>query len=203
MIERRCTRERGFTLVEMMVALFIFGILASGAVMLLRFSVDAEAQSRQKLAEIAQLRRFVAVWNADLAQAVPRMARDEEGQRRLAFEYGDSLGEGVFLRMTRGGWSNYSGDPRPSVQKVEYRLNGQRLERRGYEQLDGAWPQDGSMVLDGVRVVTMRLREKRGTWLTDWDPRVAREMPVAAEITIERIDAPTIVLSAVVGANYQ
>jgi general secretion pathway protein J len=203
MTTHRPNRSGGFTLVEMMVALFIFGLLASGAVMLLRFSVDAEAQSRQKLGEIAQIRRFVAVWNADLAQAVPRLARDEDGQKRLAFEYGDSLGDGVFLRLTRGGWSNYSGDPRPSMQKVEYRLNGQRLERRGYEQLDGAWPEDGSLLLDGVSGVTMRLREKRGTWLSDWNPTVAREMPVAAEITVERINAPPIVLSAIVGANYQ
>ena len=63
----------------MLIALAIFAIIAGGALMLLQFSVDAEAASRTKTQQIASTRRFLAVWNADLAQAVPRPSRDVGG----------------------------------------------------------------------------------------------------------------------------
>jgi len=40
--------RNGFTLVEMLVALTLFAVIAVGALGLLRFSVDAELASRQK-----------------------------------------------------------------------------------------------------------------------------------------------------------
>ena len=46
-------REGGFTLVEMLIALAIFAVIAGGALMLLQFSVDAEAASRTKTQQIA------------------------------------------------------------------------------------------------------------------------------------------------------
>jgi len=41
----RSADAEGFTLIEMLVALAIFAMIAGGALMLLRFSVDAEARA--------------------------------------------------------------------------------------------------------------------------------------------------------------
>ena len=51
--------EAGFTLVEMLIALAIFAIIAGGALSLLRFSVDAEIASRTRTEQIAATRRFL------------------------------------------------------------------------------------------------------------------------------------------------
>ena len=95
-------RRNGFTLVEMLVALAIFAVIAVGALALLQFSVDAEAASRTKTQQIAGMRRFLSVWNADLAQAVPRPARDAAGIEHAALEAPRGGPEGVVLRLTRG-----------------------------------------------------------------------------------------------------
>ena len=60
----------GFTLVEVMVALMIFGMIAAAGVAILSFSVRAQATSAARLDDTAALHRTVAALSADLAQAL-------------------------------------------------------------------------------------------------------------------------------------
>ncbi len=201
------SRESGFTLVEMMVALFVFGLIASSAVMLLRFSVDAESVSRARLENIAEMRRFTAVLNADLAQAVPRTSRSEEGARRGAFEMRDSGAPTMLMRLTRGGWTNFEDAPRSSLQRVEYHLAGNQLERRTHAMLDGSSAGEGSVLLRGVTAARLRFRGPQGVWSDEWAPELPGALPVAVEMTLEtsqngRAAAP-VRLMMLVGANYQ
>ncbi len=203
----RQSSQSGFTLVEMMVALFVFGLIASGAVMLLRFSVDAENASRERLEEIADMRRFTAVLNADLAQAVPRTSRTIRDVRRGAFEIRDAEEPGLLMRVTRGGWTNFEGTPRSSLQLVEYHLTGDRLERRTHAMLDGSSAGEGSLLMSGVTRVKLRFRDSRGVWSDDWEPELPESLPVAVEMLVESVRdgqaAAPIRLVVLVGANYQ
>ena len=130
----RTGREGGFTLVEVMVALLIFSILATAGVALLSFSVRAQAATGAKLDDLAALQRTLSILSADLAQASDRPARDEAGTTLPAFvgEAGGGTGQPM-LRLVRGGWTNLDAQPRPAVQKVAYRLDGTTLQRI-------AWP---------------------------------------------------------------
>ena len=83
--------QRGFTLVEMLVALLIFGMIAAAGVGLLRFSVDAQAATRTRLDALASERRVETLIASDAAQAVPRVTRNEAGDPVQAFE-GDASG---------------------------------------------------------------------------------------------------------------
>ncbi len=199
-------RESGFTLVEMMVALFAFGIIASGAVLLLRFSVDSEIASRDRLEKIADMRRFTAVLNADLAQAVPRTSRDRRGFVRPAFDTRDDASSTLMLRLTRSGWTNFDNAPRSSLQRVEYHLENGGIERRGYAMLDGGDAQEGSVLVTGVTDASLRFRDVRGVWSSAWTPESPGELPVAMEMRLQRSEngaaqAPA-VLTMLVGANY-
>ena len=187
----------------MLIALAIFAMIAGGALMLLRFTVDAEIASRDKTQQIAAMRRFLSVWNADLAQAVPRPARDAAGAMHAALEAPTGAPDGVILRLTRGGWSNYDGAPRPSLQRVEYRWQGGKLARAGYPFLDGARPDAAAPLADAAAAPALRFRTRDGNWRDRWEPQREAELPVAIELTLPRAGGQPLRIVSLVGANYQ
>jgi len=195
--------ERGFTLVEMLIALALFAVIATGALALLRFSVDAEIASRKKTQQIAALRRFLSVWGADLAQAVPRPTRDAAGGQHAALEAQSGASGGVILRLTRGGWSNFDSTARPSLQRVEYRWERGKLARAGYPFLDGARPDAAAALADAPSMPALRFRTADGNWRDRWEPQRSGELPVAIELTLPQPGGQALRVVSVVGANYQ
>ncbi|HEY1145453.1 MAG TPA: prepilin-type N-terminal cleavage/methylation domain-containing protein, partial [Allosphingosinicella sp.] len=110
----RAGRNEGFTLVEMMVALLIFGLISAAGVALLTFSVRAQDMADERLGKLAEVRRAGALLTSDLAQATPRISRDERGAAELAFQGGTGAGGLVSLALVRRGWANYDGAARSS-----------------------------------------------------------------------------------------
>ena len=196
-------KRNGFTLVEMLIALAIFAVIAGGALALLRFSVDAEIASRDKTERIAALRRFLSVWNADLAQAVPRPTRDAAADSHAALEAPTGAPDGVVLRLTRSGWSNFDGSPRPSLQRVEYRWANGKLARAGYPFVDGAQADAAAALADSASPPSLRFRTADGNWQARWEPQRSAELPVAIELTLPQPGGRALRIVSLVGANYQ
>ena len=53
--------KNGFTLVELVVSLFIFALISAAGVSLLGYSVDAQASAGKRLDEVAAIRRVGAL----------------------------------------------------------------------------------------------------------------------------------------------
>lgn len=181
----RRSAERGFTLVEMMISLLIFGLLAAAGVSLLSFGVRAQAAAGKKLEDVAALYRLDGVLVADFAQALPRPVRDDRGAVRPAFLGSNGT---TLLQLVRGGWDNVDAAPRPSVQKVDYVLSDKgTIDRIAYPMLDGAAPLPAATMLAGVATVALRYR-LAGAWSDRWDARPEAPLPDAVEMTITRTD---------------
>lgn len=172
--------EHGFTLVELMVSLMIFGMLAAAGVALLSFSVRAQEAAENRLGELSQLRRASTLMAADLGQAAARLHRDGTGTPLPAF-----TGGGTGLGFVRRGWENVDGAPRSSLQRVEYRLSAGKLERLSWPMVDGAAPRAAVTMLDGVRSLAFRYRMPTGDWRDRWEPEEVDDLPLAVEMVVE------------------
>jgi general secretion pathway protein J len=176
--------QQGFTLVELLVSLFIFGLLSAAGVSLLSFSVRAQEVAEARLDDLARLRRTGALLAGDLGQAAPRIHRDEAGVARPAFLGGDGANKGPVLAFVRRGWDNVGGAARPSLQRVDYALVDGRLERRAYPLVDGAAPLEAATMIEGVRSLRLRYRDRQGAWRDRWDPTGLSDLPVAVELVM-------------------
>lgn len=194
-------RSAGFTLVELLVAILIFGMIASAGVAVLAFSVRAQGVTTAKLDDIAALDRTLAILSADLAQAVDRPTRDERGTRLPAFvgEAGGAVDP--LLRVVRGGWTNLDAAPRPGLQKVAYRVAGGALERIAWPQLDGAPTLTPATLMTEVADVRARYRY-RGAWSERWDGANGVPLPDAVELSLTRTDRRQYRQLFLVGTGY-
>ena len=192
----RPTAQAGFTLVEVMIALMIFGLIAAAGVAILTFSVRAQTATGKRFDDIAALNRTASLLAGDLGQAIDRPARDEGGTSLPAFT-GESDGR---MRFVRTGWANVDAAPRASAQKVAYQLDGNTLLRVAYPMLDGAVPLPAVMLLDKVAGVAARYRYK-GAWSDRWDGTQGAALPQAAEITVRRTDGTAFRLMLLVGTG--
>jgi general secretion pathway protein J len=172
-------KERGFTLVEMLVALAIFAAIASIGVGLLRTSVATQEAVQARLGSMGAVNRLRAIMAADLAQAALRPMRDERGAALPAFA-GRSDGFAVVHR-------------------------GTGVQRAAYALADGGWtrattPGDGlaagaaDMILPGVTGAALRYRDAVGNWRDSWSSDAERRLPVAVEVALIRASGTRLVL---------
>ena len=194
--------EHGFTLVELMVSLLIFSLLAAAGVGLLAFSVRAQQVGAEKLADIARLNQLGSALSADLAQVRARPTRNEAGDPVPPFVGARDSGATPMLRLVRAGWTNVDAAPRPSEQKVEYRLDNGSLLRVAYPMLDGAAPGPSAAILTDVASIKLRYRFG-GAWTDQWNPAPDRPLPDAVEMTIARTNGTIFREMFLVGTGYR
>ncbi len=126
------SRQRGFTLMEMLVALGIFAIIGVLSSQLLRQTINVSDVLMNRGDRLVELQRAMNVMSRDFQQIVTRTVRDE---------FGDESGHIVLdqfgvLKFTRMGWSNLLNRPRSTLQRVEYFLTDGVLIRRYWPVLD-------------------------------------------------------------------
>ncbi len=176
----RTTVHNGFTLVEMLVALFVFGLISAAGVTLLRNSADSQIQLREKLSERATLSRLSNLIESDLAQAVSRPIRTIDGTTRPAFLV-ERDGEFEFSRI---GASSDEILQQSSLVRVRYAHEKSAFIRRATMHSDGSETESEAVLIDGLSGMTFKFREASGAWRNDWAATDIKAIPRALEIRL-------------------
>ncbi len=171
-------KERGFTLVEMLVALALFAAIASMGVGLLRTSVATQDAVQQRLGSMGAINRLRAAMANDLAQAALRPIRDENGGALPAF-----VGRGDGFTMVHRTLPESTGGA--AVQRAGYALaNGAWM--RSTADGDGATMGEGDALLRDIASARLRYRDAAGIWRDSWSSAEERRLPVAVELSLTR-----------------
>ena len=178
--------DAGFTLLELLVAVAIFTVVAAMAYGGLRVVLDAQATTAERAARLARLQQALAAVERDLHSVVDRPVRDGYGDPLPAFQGGGGVGV-AFTRLAWGGAAAFGG----RVQRVEYVRSGDILER-------GLWPvpdrapdttAQRMRLLGGVREVRWRFLTGDGLWQAYWPPAgEGAAVPDAVEVVVELED---------------
>lgn len=180
--------QRGFTLVEMLLAIALFAMLSLTALTVFRGVLKNDEITQRKSTQLTQLQRALAIVERDLTQA---QARAPTGDKRWPaapeFAVLQTAGEegGDFqLLLIRNGWPNPQARlPRATQERVAYRYRQGRLERLSYPNLSSPQAAARSVLLLS-EVTRFQLRfYRQGEWLTAW--RAGGLLPQAVEIAID------------------
>lgn len=179
----------GFTLLELLVALSIFAIVAVLAYGGLGSVLDQRILTEESAERLADLQKTYLIVQRDIEQLVPRAIRDEFGDGRAA------INGATRFWLTRGGWSNPLNNPRSSLQRVGYALEEQQLMRYSWLVLDRAQDSEVREQVLASQITAMRMRYLDGddAWQEQWPPEQVTqsgeppsgELPKAVEMTLE------------------
>lgn len=149
------TRQPGFTLVEVLVALSITAFVSVIAYTSLSSVMTGVEGMRESTRRTYELNRAMMIIARDFREFVPRSVRDEFGDVEPPIVGGPAAR--FMLSLTRSGWHNPNQHPRSNLQRVNYRLEDQGLWRDSYTVLDRASDTEPQTVLllDGVEYMEL------------------------------------------------
>ncbi|AGA35461.1 General secretion pathway protein J [Thioalkalivibrio nitratireducens DSM 14787] len=191
-------RARGFTLLELLIAVAVFAVVSAVAYGGLQAVLTSDAQTRLRGGMLAELQITLAVLERDLRQVAAIDLRDRFGDRQAPLRY-SPLATDPELELVRTG----NGGTR-RLRRVAWRATEEGLERRIWEVVDPGDDQEplariflATQDRDGVREAPgLELRfvvsGPRGEEVLDaWPPLRAIENPAALPALVEVVlDVP-------------
>lgn len=187
----RSIPQRAFTLIEVLVALAIFGILSALAYGALSGALSSADLLTSRMDRLEALQRTVRFLSSDFQQLAPRPVREQLGDV-IAPALQTDFESDFAVELTHGGWNNPAGLPRGTLQRVAWRLQEDELVRYHWTVLDRTLDNEpaGRVLLDGVESVVFRFLQENGEWTEEWPPRQQagafglRQRPRAVEVVL-------------------
>ncbi len=188
------TRNCGFTLIEVLIAIAIFAVLSLLAFGGLQSVISGKQQTEEALLRLRELQLTMNHFQRDFEQLVPRDARDELGGTLYRLSAG--LDSDLLVQFTRGGWPNPAGLIRSHLQRVAYRLDDNNLIRMSWPYVDRA--QDGqaieNILITHIKDVQFRFLDNDNEWQDNWPSAEVQAsggeppQPRAVEVTLQMED---------------
>jgi general secretion pathway protein J len=191
-------QQKGFTLLELVVAIAIFAVLSVLSYSGLRSMLDTRARLRIEARHLSELQSAMALMGRDFQQLAKRDVRVQFHTTKPYLSWQPAL-EGR-VEITRNGWRNPGGRVRSSLQRVAWELEEENLYRLSWPILDRTDDEDPyrTKILSGIESFNIELFHNK--WHEQWPPtentssqpglqsQASQTPPKAVRITIDYLD---------------
>lgn len=192
-------RARGLTLVELLVAIAIFGVLSGFAYRALTVVLESRGRVEQENRKWREIALFFNRLEQDLAASAPRPVREANASLSPAL-VGNPMPNGAAdaaVVLTRTG---FAVDPRAiePPRRIGYRLRGGVVEMLYWSGLEVAPRSEprAVAVLFNVSALDLRYFDRRGQWHRAWPPAGANnpesEIPAGIEVGVTLVSGERI-----------
>lgn len=176
----------GFTLLELLIALFIFSMIAVITTNALHTTLTSQARTETHAQRIAQIQMALLLMSRDFQQVVNRPITNNGGGIDQPF-----IGTTTSAIFTHAGYVNPQGQlTRSTLQRTRYRLSKNRLIREIWPVLDqtSTTIPTARILLTEVNEVQFQYLDKTNRLLERWPPpdQTSNEvsLPKAVRITL-------------------
>lgn len=186
-------KHSGFTLIEVIIAMSIFAILAVLSYTGLQSVINSKTNTEGSLNRLQELQMAVHTLSTDMLQLSARQAHDSLGGNLLPLSTQDT---DLLVDFTRSGWSNPANLTRSTLQRVAYYIDEDNLIRVYWPHIDRA--DDESRIertlISNIDTLELRFLDEKQQWQTDWPVADAlasaqpAALPLAVEITLKMND---------------
>jgi general secretion pathway protein J len=186
-------KSSGFTLIEVIIAMSIFAILAVLSYGGLHSVMSSKTRTEASLERLQELQMTMLTLSSDLQQLSERDAHDALGG--VLHKVSTQSSEFV-VEFTRSGWRNPANLQRSTLQRVAYQLTDDSLIRVYWPHVDRA--NDDSRVertlISNIESIELRFLSSENEWNENWPSATALTsgaqitLPAAIEVTLKMND---------------
>ena len=189
----RNTKSSGMTLLELLVAIAIFVIIAGAGYTGLRQGTAFEKHLKEKRRFWQRIESVYTLMQTDLDQTSMLIPR-KQGLPVPAFignENSDGFADGLLIRFTREVNNLFRAGPVSPYQRIAYRLEKGTLYRAVRTRIDVRNSIDTyeTPVLDNIKSVQLRYLVSNNRWVTHWSREISAgdltAIPNAVELNLE------------------
>lgn len=160
--------QKAFTLLELLVAMAIFAILATLAYSGLLTIIEVQQRTEASLQQFSRLQTAISWLQRDIEQFIARQIRNEFGDTQPALQLHNVTP--IRLEFTQTGWRNPAQQARSQLQRVAYSFEQDTLWRSSWRVLDRAQDSraDKIALLEDVKNVEWRVLDENMQWLSEY-----------------------------------
>lgn len=175
-------RQKGFTLLEIIIAIAIFALLGLACNNLLQTVLRSSAKAQEVTESLQKVSQSMSLMESDFSQLAARPMRPNSSASNQASFYNhrvnSSESDSQYIEFFHQGFLNPQGFfPRGEVQRVAYRLKDHKLERLSFPYPEPAPDQEPLIteIFDKVEKIEYFFYKKKS-----WKPHVStKSMPKA------------------------
>lgn len=181
--------QNGFTLLEIMVALFIFAIVTTISLIGMKNVIETQQIIETHVANMNEMQLAMIIMQRDFSQVIDRTITDQNNQQQHSL-----MGNNNYIEFTRSGYINpMASSDRSEMQRVAYFVKNNQLIRMSWAELDRTQntPAIQKVLIDNVYNLHFTYLDYQGVFHDQW-PLSSSVVPSTQNSQVSQQQLPTL-----------